>query len=684
MKVWIWILSWLFYLPAFAQSMSEVTTDSLRAIVMEHSINSNWIEAAKVSNMIANSFRRTNLIDSAERYFEQSLKFSLQANDQSLIANNYYELGRITYQPRGLLDSASALLQKALAASQSVGDGQLAADIYFMLGAMTSKKGDLFSSLSNYQLALPLYEKNQDSTGIADVYNSMGILYSKREDFEKSLEFHGKAMEIERSLNNFQGLAINHNNQGLAYKKMGDYENSLNQYRRGLQLEKKDNFPLIRSAILNNIGNVFELRKLYDSALFYQRESLKIARSIGFNEAIGWANKGIASVYLTYGNLDQAISYGTTGYEIGVKTNTRDLSKQSSEILHKAYARKRDFQRAYLYLSLFKQHSDSLLNAETIKRTAELEYEYANEQSNRIQALELQAQEALYLSQINEQKKIRNQVVVGLILMVVVLGVMWIGYWQKRKVNKELEEKNRIISDQAMNLERLNETKDRFFSIVSHDLRGPMAIFNGFSFMVKTLLEERRYEKLEKFSDEVGKVAKQMSQLLDNLLSWALKQQGEFPYNPERLNLKECVDENLTIFNSMATSKKIELKSDVLPTSSVWADKNSLMTIIRNLISNSLKFTEPNGKIRIHCGKDEDQIAIKFSDSGVGIPTEKLDSIFNFQENKTSIGTKGEKGVGLGLKLVHDFVKLNKGEIKVESEKKQGTTFTVLLPPPIG
>ncbi|MEP1094612.1 MAG: tetratricopeptide repeat-containing sensor histidine kinase, partial [Cyclobacteriaceae bacterium] len=489
-------------------------------------------------------------------------------------------------------------------------------------------------------------------------------------------------MEIQQLRNNLDGLAINFNNVGLTYKKMGDYENALKEFRLGLELEKRIDFPILKGAIFNNIGNIFELQEAMDSALYYQRKSLQIGKITGYNELIGWANKGIASVYLSNGNLDGAVSHGTTGYEIGVKTNTQDLSKQSAEVLHQAYARKREFQRAYLYFRLFKEHSDNMLNAQSIKKTAALEYEYQNEQSNRIQALELQAQEALYLSQINEQKKIRNQILAGLILMAAILSIMWISYWQKRRVNRELEEKNRIISDQAQNLEQLNETKDRFFSIISHDLRGPMAIFQGFSFMVKTMLEDKKYEKLEKFSDEVGKVSKQLSELLDNLLNWALKQQGQFPYHPEKLNLKECVDENLGIFNSMASSKKIELKCEVLPNSFVWADKNSLMTIIRNLINNALKFTEPEGKIGIHCGQEEDFIAVKFSDSGVGIAEDKLASLFTFQEKKASIGTKGERGVGLGLQLVHDFVKLNKGEIKVQSAPEEGTTFTVLLPPP--
>lgn len=681
MKKWISILFWLSCLAVTAQTSSSSPEDSLRGVIQESQGDSETSKIALATNVLAEFFRNDGNIDSAEFYYKISLNLSQQSGNQELTATNFYELGRISYQPKGKLDSALHYLQRALEIGKEINDNRRTADSYFFLGAVSSTKGNLSSALSNFQFSLPLYEKLNDSLGIADVYNSLGVVYSKREEFDKSLEFHRKAMAIQRTLDHLDGLAINYNNVGLTYKKKGDYPNALREFQLGLEIEKEIVFPVLRGALFNNIGNVFELQNILDSALFFQKESLEIAKEAGYNELIGWANKGIASIHLTNGNLAQAIVQGTTGYEIGVKTNTQDLSKQSAEVLHQAYSRKKDYQRAYLYHRLFKEHSDELVNAESIKNTAALEYEFQNEQSNRIQALELQAQEAIYLSQINEQKKIRNQILAGLILMASFLSVMWISYWQKRKVNKKLEEKNRIISDQAQNLEQLNETKDRFFSIISHDLRGPMAIFQGFSFMVKTMLEDKRYKKLEEFSDEVGKVSKRLSELLDNLLNWALKQQGQFPYHPEKLNLKECVDENLDIFNSMATSKKIELKCEVLSTSYVWADKNSLLTIFRNLINNAVKFTQPEGKIRIYCGQEEGFIAIKFSDTGVGVPEEKLESLFTFHEKKASVGTKGERGVGLGLQLVHDFVKLNLGEIRVESKPEEGTTFTVLLPP---
>lgn len=388
------------------------------------------------------------------------------------------------------------------------------------------------------------------------------------------------------------------------------------------------------------------------------------------------AMHGLAYLFLGNKQYDSASHYFNLSKELAIETRNETLEATNYFGLGKIAYATGSFQVAIDY---YQQALAISLDPDVIKRTAAIELE--NEQANRIQALELQAQEALYLSQINEEKKVRNSVLAGLAVTIVILSVMWISYWQKRKVNKALEEKNKIISEQAVNLKQLNETKDRFFSIISHDLRGPMGVFQGYSFMVKSMLEDKNYEKLENFADEVEKISKRMSELLDNLLNWAIKQQGRFPYHPEELSLKMCMDENLDIFTTMADTKKIKIISEVKQESVVWADRNSLMTIIRNLLNNALKFTQPNGTIRIHCQPENGQIALNFSDTGVGIPSDKLESLFKLKGEKASLGTKGERGVGLGLQLVYDFVKLNNGEIRVASEEEKGTTFTVLLPP---
>src|SRR5690606_421092 len=244
----------------------------------------------------------------------------------------------------------------------------------------------------------------------------------------------------------------------------------------------------------------------------------------------------------------------------------------------------------------------------------------------------------------------------------------------------ELSAQKTVLHKQRDQLEALNNTKDRFFSIISHDLRGPVNAFNGISSLIQHYISINDLEQLVEVSQYIDKSASQLSSLLDNLLNWAVNQQGSFPYLPEKIHFCEMMDEVVEIFQTTAHSKNIRLKIDCEKELMVWADRNSLTTIIRNLVNNALKFTNPNGTVTISAYAKGSWSIIKVIDNGVGIAPEKLKSIFKLIAKKNSSGTAGEKGLGLGLQLAYDFSLLNKGSIKVESKEDIGTTFILKIP----
>ena len=222
--------------------------------------------------------------------------------------------------------------------------------------------------------------------------------------------------------------------------------------------------------------------------------------------------------------------------------------------------------------------------------------------------------------------------------------------------------------------------KDKFFAIISHDLRGPVNAFHGLTDIMKMYVKKGQFEELESMLDLIDSSTSQLSRLLDNLLNWASQELSEIPYNPEKISLKEMVVELLEIFQSAATAKSIDLVDETTENAIVWADKNTIMTILRNLINNALKFTNDNGSITIKSAIQDQKVAISIIDSGLGMSEDTLESLFSLTEGSSSYGTHGEKGVGLGLKLVKEFVTLNKGSITVKSEEGKGSEFTVLLP----
>ncbi|MFK7952580.1 MAG: AAA family ATPase [Ekhidna sp.] len=233
-------------------------------------------------------------------------------------------------------------------------------------------------------------------------------------------------------------------------------------------------------------------------------------------------------------------------------------------------------------------------------------------------------------------------------------------------------------------LDEANKTKSRFFSIISHDLRGPMTSFVGLNELIKHHIVKTYGAKEDKELDEIigylKSSANQVSYLLDNLLNWALKEEGVMPFNSTMLNVKACFDDTVLLMKPQAQAKSITLKMQCDESIEALLDKNSFMTILRNLSSNAIKFTPENGSVSLHAKVDEKELIVEVSDTGIGIEKNQIPLIFELRDDIVRWGTKGEKGTGLGLNLVHDFVKSNGGKIKVESEVGEGTSFVMNFP----
>ncbi len=266
-----------------------------------------------------------------------------------------------------------------------------------------------------------------------------------------------------------------------------------------------------------------------------------------------------------------------------------------------------------------------------------------------------------------------------------ILKMLLLRLRAKNDWEEQLASKNRQIIQQKEEIEKQRDEiqaqkdlKDRFFSIISHDLRGPVSSFQGITSIIRMYIRKQKYDQLEGMMDDIDHAATNLSRLLDNLLNWASQEQKQIPYHPSELELVELLRELFDSFHSTARSKEISLVTGNVEGIFLWADKNTIVTVLRNLIHNALKFTNPGGSIQVDGSSANGLTEIQVRDTGQGIPKEKLQNLFG--DMKSTYGTGGEKGVGLGLQLVREFVDLNKGEIKVTSKVGEGTTFTIRLP----
>lgn len=262
-------------------------------------------------------------------------------------------------------------------------------------------------------------------------------------------------------------------------------------------------------------------------------------------------------------------------------------------------------------------------------------------------------------------------------------------YIQELHENKDLMERNGYelvllnvkLEESEEQLKALNASKDKFFSIIAHDLKSPFTSFLGLTELLSEDFDDMDIDEIKILILELNKSATNFYSLLENLLSWSIVQTGRMDFKPDIISPKGIIENIQNLFEPSTTQKKITLSSEILSEKNIYADKNMTETVLRNLVSNAIKFTGEDGTIKIKVTDTDDNL-LEFSvqDSGMGMSAENMAKLFRIDKHHTTLGTKNEKGTGLGLILCKELVEINGGNISVESEVGKGTKFSFCLP----
>lgn len=251
---------------------------------------------------------------------------------------------------------------------------------------------------------------------------------------------------------------------------------------------------------------------------------------------------------------------------------------------------------------------------------------------------------------------------------------------QQARFISERKKAEETLKNNEKELKELNATKDRFFSIIAHDLKSPFNSIMGFSDLLEYHLDLGEVNKAKEYCHVVKQSAENTMELLNNLLEWARSQTGRLDFDPKELDLNALANETMEIFKHPANEKDIRLLLDLPNSATVYADKRMIATILRNLVSNAIKFTARGGAISITIQELIEDWLVSVSDNGVGIPADVKENLFMIDKNVTTLGTQGEQGTGLGLILCKEFVEKHGGLISVDSEQGKGSTFHFNLP----
>ncbi|MCU0345862.1 MAG: ATP-binding protein [Saprospiraceae bacterium] len=275
------------------------------------------------------------------------------------------------------------------------------------------------------------------------------------------------------------------------------------------------------------------------------------------------------------------------------------------------------------------------------------------------------------------------------VICVLVLGlftylfIRWRTAWlrrEKERLTDLVEENTRELIRKNVELESLNKTKDRLFSIIAHDLRAPLVTLGGLARKVAFLIRQNRPDEVYQLGDSVETAVANVRNLVDNLLKWSILQDGNLRSNPELLQADELALEVIELYKGISEAKGVELVFNNIGSPVVWADRNCVSTVIRNLVDNAIKFTPAGGTVAVLAESNQSYTRIEVRDTGIGIAPEKLYRIFNQKDPKSEVGTNGEKGNGLGLVLCRELVEINLGTIEAKNNAAGGSAFIVKLP----
>lgn len=337
-------------------------------------------------------------------------------------------------------------------------------------------------------------------------------------------------------------------------------------------------------------------------------------------------------------------------------------------------------------IDMFNETNDSISSEESRLKINELELQN-NAESFR--------NEIELLKKDNETNKLRlNRSRIGIISLIMIIflsgAVLLINTKRARlkresnlmltRKNQELEAANQKLKESEQILKELNATKDKFFSIIGHDLRNPLNALLGFSELISGNSMDYTVEEIQKYNKIINESAKKIHQLIENLLEWSRSQSGNIDFSPKVLNLNQVANEIQDVLSIQASKKEISIHNKIPSDLQVSADKNLLSTILRNLINNAIKFTKDGDHITLSAEHINGQVNISVSDTGTGMTREQLDQLFKLDVNSTKTGTSEEKGTGLGLILCKEFIEIHNGKIWVESEPAKGSTFYFSLP----
>ncbi len=557
---------------------------------------------------------------------------------------------------------------------------------YSYTGVAYRNQGIYSKALELYFKGAHLAEQNKEYELLSYAYINIANIHIYRNDYEKALLFLTKANNNSILVNNELQDSYICVNLGRVYTELHDLEKAHLFLDKSIDLRIKLKDEARIAVSYKYKGDLLVVEKKNIEALEYYHKALKIAEKYNDDQdLIADILHKISNIYYLENNLQESEKYAVKSMIISQAIGAKYRLKDAHYSLARIYAVTHNYKKAYDHYVVYADTKDSIFSKESNRLITNLQTDFAIEKQQKENEI-LRTRRAIDREIIKKQEIMAVSAVIGLLLMLVIVFILYTSNKEKKKANRILLQKNTEISLQkerieqiAQELEHANKTKDRFFSILAHDLKNPFNTILGFSNLLATRLENFDNEKIAKMAKSINDTSYRTYVLLENLLEWSRSQTNSIQYNPEKMNLNLLVNENIHLLENQAKKKSVFLKNKLETPINLFADGNMTNTVFRNLISNAIKFTK-QGEVSISAKNVENFCQICIEDTGIGISPQSQEKLFRIDKVLSTSGTDGEMGTGLGLILCKEFIIKHKGEIWVESQVGKGSRFCFTLP----
>jgi two-component system, sensor histidine kinase and response regulator len=717
LSVWGCLLLWVGL--GWAAHAQAPKADSLLALLPSRGPK----EQVALLNQVAGLYLGNNPKKSLT-YAQQAQQLAQQANDPLGQAVAHNTIGEC-YLAEGNYRAAQAQVALAMAAAQQAGDSlnwgiALAkqGSAHFLLNQLDSallsteqalpylratspadeatalnlmsyahgKRNQYLKAIEYHVQALEIRKRLDDLTGIAKSYNSLGDFYMMQGNLAKALEHYYSSLLTSQATHNPKGEAISLNNIGFVQAKQGAYKEAARNLHHALWLKERMGNLKETAITVYNLGVLHYHDRQYDSALFYLQKALDMRQKLNdnFGEAVTLTALGRAQ--MAKGNFAASLAHHQRAIAIAEQTKALPIMADSYAGMAEAYLR---MDKPVEFMQYYKRQlalQDTVNARFNSARIAELQEKLENDKKR------VQEEREMAARRLREAEKRRQELIIfslaGFIALLLVLGLLLYRFLQLRnRSGRELAERNQKIEAQNLQLsasqaelKKMNEAKDRFFSIVAHDLRSPMASLNGLLKLLKNSGIDLSREDSALLVGEISEQLDCVTVLLNNLLHWARNQMTQVSFKPETVSVQAAGSKVVSLLAIDASAKHLRLAEKLPPDLQVRADPNMVDFIFRNLVANAIKFTPPGGEVLLLAEPAGEFIKILVRDTGVGIPKGKSDEIFDPLKHSHTTGTAGETGSGLGLSLCKEFVERHGGQIWAVPNQPTGTVFGFTLP----